>query len=159
MLRIPRNEPRIDLEVKDSKPGADVPTVVPPRQQSAGACHRLLDRQRRETPWPNTILHRSPAGRPMSWDWTGASANGSIRKVGTLQSKICEQHNNIVSFVRRLACNRASCSQSGPRARTCRAFEPIRYLIRHCYAHDANSMSKALASLMSSVSNPSVNQS
>jgi hypothetical protein len=28
MSRIPRNEPRIDLDVKDSKPGADVPTVV-----------------------------------------------------------------------------------------------------------------------------------
>ena len=28
MSRIPRDEPRIDVDVKDIKPGADVPTVV-----------------------------------------------------------------------------------------------------------------------------------
>ena len=68
MSRIPR-EPRIGVDVKDSKPGADVPTVV--RLDNSAirpATHCILDRQRGETPWPKTILHRPPAGKPKSWD-------------------------------------------------------------------------------------------
>ena len=37
-------------------------------------------------------------------------------------------------------------------------FQPVRYLLGRCRAHDDNSSSKALASLRSSVSKPSVNQ-
>jgi hypothetical protein len=78
MSRIPRDEPRIDVDVKDIKPGADVPTVVhlDNNSRSHGTASWIdnAEKHRGQKPF---CVGRQQASRCFGIA-DGASANGSI---------------------------------------------------------------------------------